>query len=47
MEQTDWQKGILEWIQQLERTVQRINERTKNHTLEIKELKKKVGEKDR
>lgn len=33
------------WIQQIETKVQTINERTKNHTIDIKKLEKWVKEK--
>jgi hypothetical protein len=35
---------IVQWIQQIERRVQRINERTKSHTHYIRKLEKFVKE---
>jgi len=38
-------KEAREWLQMLETKIQTINERTKTHTLEIRELKKDLKHK--
>lgn len=35
---------LREWVSKLEKVIIRINERTKNHTLQIRELKNKLKE---
>jgi len=39
-------KGAREFLSILERRIDRINKRTKAHTLNIKELNKKINEND-
>jgi len=40
-------KKLMEWISMLETKVQTINERTKRQTIQIKELKKVLKEKEK
>lgn len=37
-------KDAREWLEKLHTKIQTINDRTKNHTLEIRELRKKLKE---